>query len=68
LGIQAAARALQLDFVPIADERYDLAMRADALALPALRALLARIESEEFRTAVSALGGYDASASGTVLM
>lgn len=68
LGIQAAARALQLDFVPIADERYDLAIRADALALPALRALLARIESEEFRTAVSALGGYDASASGTVLI
>jgi putative molybdopterin biosynthesis protein len=68
LGIQAAARALQLDFVPIADERYDLAIRADALALPALRALLDLIGSEEFRTAVSSLGGYDASASGTVLM
>jgi putative molybdopterin biosynthesis protein len=67
LGIQAAARALQLDFVPIAREQYDLAIRADALELPALRALLELIASERFRTAVTALGGYDASASGTVL-
>jgi putative molybdopterin biosynthesis protein len=67
LGIQAAARALQLDFVPIANEQYDLAIRADALALPALRALLARVASDEFRAAASALGGYDASASGTAL-
>jgi putative molybdopterin biosynthesis protein len=67
LGIQAAAQALGLDFVPIAREQYDLAIRADALELPSLRALLALIASERFRAAVTALGGYDASRSGAVL-
>jgi putative molybdopterin biosynthesis protein len=68
LGIQAAARALELDFVPVAEEQYDLAIRADAMKLPAVRALLAVIASERFRAAALALGGYDPSASGTILM
>lgn len=65
LGILAAARALDLDFVPIAAERYDLAIRADALALPAMQALLALLTDPEFRTTVASLGGYDLRESGT---
>ncbi|MBI3910567.1 MAG: molybdopterin biosynthesis protein [Armatimonadetes bacterium] len=59
LGILAAARALDLDFLPIAAERYDLAIRPDVLDLPAMRALLAILSDPEFRTQVEALGGYD---------
>lgn len=67
LGILAAARALELDFVPLLKERYDLViprMHADA---PLLAPLLALIRGPEFRAAVAALGGYDTSRMGEVV-
>jgi putative molybdopterin biosynthesis protein len=68
LGILAAARALGLDFVPIAEERYDLAIRGDALASGPVRDLLAILATSEFRTAVEALGGYDLRDCGRLLL
>jgi putative molybdopterin biosynthesis protein len=68
LGILAAARALGLDFVPLAEERYDLAIRGDALAMPALHQLLSLIASERFHRAVAALGGYDLRDCGKLLL
>jgi putative molybdopterin biosynthesis protein len=59
LGILAAAQALQLDFLPLAEERYDLAIPEEFLALPRVRAVLDLIVGEEFRAAVEKLGGYD---------
>lgn len=64
LGILAAARALDLDFVPIAPERYDLAIRADALDLPAMKDLLSLLQDPAFQAQVRALGGYDATRAG----
>ncbi len=68
LGILAAARALGLDFLPVASEQYDLAIRPDALALPRMQALLAVLTDPEFRNEVAALGGYDVSAAGHRLL
>lgn len=65
LGILAAARALDLDFVPIASEQYDLAIRADALDHRAVRTLLEILSTPEFRSRVTDLGGYDPSNSGS---
>jgi putative molybdopterin biosynthesis protein len=59
LGIAAAAQALGLDFVPVADERYDLVIPAEeweGARLAPLRAVLADVR---FRKAVAALPGYD---------
>ncbi len=66
LGIRAAARALQLDFVPLTHEPYELVIpvahyESDLLA--PLRTLLA---DEAFRAAVAALPGYDVSRMGEV--
>lgn len=68
LGILAAARALGLDFVPLAEERYDLAIRGDALASAPMRELLEVIASSEFHAAVAALGGYDLRDCGRLLL
>jgi putative molybdopterin biosynthesis protein len=68
LGILAAARALGLDFIPLAEERYDLAIRGDALATPPVRDLLAIMASPEFHAAVQALGGYDLRDCGRLLL
>ena len=64
LGILAAARAFGLDFVPIAQEPYDLVLRADGLADPLIAALWTLLEQPDFRSAIEALGGYSCAETG----
>ncbi|EPR44404.1 PBP domain containing protein [Desulfovibrio sp. X2] len=59
LGIHAAAKALDLDFVPLARERYDLLVPRPALEDPRIKALLAVVRDPAFQAKVRALGGYE---------
>lgn len=59
LGVKAAARAFGLDFVPVAQEPYDLVLERDTADSERLAPLWALMETAEFRAAVEALGGYD---------
>lgn len=61
LGVRAAARALDLEFVPLAVERYDLAFRCADQGAPWLAALLEALASPALRFDIEALEGYDAS-------
>ena len=68
LGIPAAAQALDLDFVPLFQERYDLAVPlifADALLLAPLNNLL---HDSAFRNEVAALPGYDVGVMGQIIL
>jgi len=67
LGIAAAAIALELDFVPLFTERYDLVIPQDYLDGDLLAPLLEVISSEKFRNSVSALPGYDVREMGKVI-
>lgn len=58
LGILAAARALGLDFVPVATERYDLCIPERFWDDPRVMALVALLSDDSFRAEVDALGGY----------
>ena len=58
LGIRAAARAFDLDFVPVAEEPYDLVLGADTLDDPLLAPLWELLADPGFRAQVEALGGY----------
>lgn len=58
LGIMAAARALDLDFVPIVTESYDLVIPERFFNTPNVRILLETIASDEFKERILALGGY----------
>jgi len=58
LGITAAARALNLDFVPLFKERYDLVIPQQYYASPLLRPLLDLLHDARFRAAVSQMPGY----------
>ncbi len=66
LGILAAAQALDLDFIPVATERYDLLIPCRFWEDPRIQAVLAALRSEAFREAVRALGGYDVSPMGEI--
>lgn len=59
LAIRAAAVALDLDFIPVAEERYDLILPKVFLEDPKVIALLHTIrENSEFRQTVTGLAGY----------
>ncbi len=67
LAILASARALNLDFIAVAKERYDLAIPAEYWDSEMMRRLITVIrEDREFREMVESLGGYDISEMGTV--
>jgi len=67
LAVRAAARALALDFIPVANEQYDLLMADDFFDSPRGQLLLTVISGESFKDAVNALGGYDTEKAGVVL-
>jgi putative molybdopterin biosynthesis protein len=67
LGIAAAAKALDLDFIPLYDERYDLVIPRAYYSDPLLAPLLELLASTDFRTAVSNLPGYDTEVMGTII-
>ena len=68
LAVLSAAQALGLDFVPIAQERYDLAIPREFYDTPMLQALLGIIrQDKEFREQLIAMGGYDVSEMGNVI-
>ena len=68
LGIQSAARAFGLDFVPVAEEPYDLVMDRATAESALLAPLFALMQTAEFRAAVTALGGYDTRETGRVVL
>jgi molybdopterin molybdotransferase/putative molybdopterin biosynthesis protein len=67
LGIQAAARALKLDFVSLAHEQYDLVMTRQTYESERLRPLLDLLHDADFKTAVAAMPGYDVSVMGNLV-
>ena len=64
LGIFAAAKALNLDFIPVVTEQYDLIIPEEYFASDNIRILLEAIRSPEFKTRVEALGGYSTERAG----
>ena len=67
LGVLAAARALKLEFIPVASERYELLGLRSLMGTPGYEALLLVLSDPEFRGEVEALGGYDLSRAGELV-
>ncbi|NTU65271.1 MAG: molybdopterin biosynthesis protein, partial [Chloroflexi bacterium] len=67
LGVRAAARALDLDFVSVEWERYDLVIPQQFYESELLQPLLTLIRRESFRKVVAELEGYDSSGMGNVV-
>ncbi len=58
LGIKSVADALDLDFIPVAEEPYELVYLKEFGSLPGLKALLNALDDKEWRAAVLRMGGY----------
>ena len=68
LGIYAAAKALDLDFIPVVTEQYDLVVPLEFFETEAVQILLEIIKSPAFKKRVEALGGYNTKNTGTVIL
>jgi putative molybdopterin biosynthesis protein len=68
LGIAAAARALDLDFIPVFMERYDFVVPCRYLAGDLLDPLFDMMNDGSFRHAVSALPGYNIKNMGKIVL
>jgi putative molybdopterin biosynthesis protein len=60
----SAAKVLGLPFVPVAQERYELAIRREHQDDPRIRALVRAVQSVEFKETLNRLGGYDTTETG----
>jgi len=67
LGIAAAAQALDLDFLPLFQERYDLVIPQEYYQSDLLAPLLELLGEADFRQAVQKMPGYDIQPMGTVI-
>jgi putative molybdopterin biosynthesis protein len=67
LGIAAAAAALDLQFVPLFKERYDLVIPQAHYSSALLRPLLELLSDRQLRDEVAAMPGYDVSRMGQVV-
>ena len=66
LGIMAAAKALDLDFIPVLSEQYDLVVPSPFVNDHKIQLLISVARSKEFRNRVEALGGYNPEKSGAL--
>jgi putative molybdopterin biosynthesis protein len=66
-GIRAVAQVWGLEFIPLGQERFDLAITRAAFDSPRLRPLLEAIHQPEFRQMAAALSGYDTGDMGKVI-
>jgi putative molybdopterin biosynthesis protein len=66
LGIMAAARALDLDFIPVLKEQYDLVIPSSLVNDSNIQLLISVARSEGFKERVKGLGGYNPERSGAL--
>ncbi len=67
LGVRSAAIALNLDFVPVGWERYDLVIPEEHITHPGIQILLDILNSETFKAALSMQPGYDTHQTGQII-
>ncbi len=67
LGIFAAARALNLDFIPVVTEQYDLIIPERFFDTENIQHLLTTIRTPDFKQRVEKLGGYHTERTGEIL-
>lgn len=67
MGIFAAAKALDLDFLPVAKERYDLIVPNKFLDDPKIKTLRYLINNQVIQDKITALGGYETILTGQIM-
>ena len=67
MGILSAAKALNLDFIPVGNEEYDFAIPVKYLELPHVKNFISVLKSDLFKAKLKELGGYSADKAGEIV-
>lgn len=67
LGIYSAAHAMGLDFIPVAEEEYDFAVRRDTLEMAEIKEFIRILQTDELKERLNELGGYTYENSGEII-
>lgn len=67
MGVLSAARAMDLDFVPVGTEEYDFAIPTKFLQLPHIQAFMEILRSKAFHNRLEELGGYTYDRAGEIV-
>ena len=67
IAIQAAAKILGLDFVPLATERFDLVIPTEFYSAKAVRVFCEALSSDELKSGIIRMGGYETYETGKVV-
>jgi len=67
MGIESAAKVMNLDFIEVGPEEYDFAIRLDSLQLPEVQAFIQVLKSDDFHNKLAKMGGYGWERSGEVV-
>ena len=67
MGIESAARAMNLDFIEVGPEEYDFAIPERFLELPHVQKFLEVLTSKEFADRILQLGGYSLRQTGKMI-
>ncbi|ETW92929.1 MAG: DNA-binding protein, partial [Candidatus Entotheonella factor] len=67
IGIEAVARLIGLDFLPLQEERFDFVIQQQTFFTGSVQNLLSLLGTPEFADLAAQLGGYDTTASGRII-
>lgn len=67
MGIYSAAKAMDLDFIPVGEEEYDFATEKKNLELPKMQAFIEVLKSSGFKEKAMTIGGYELSMAGEII-
>ncbi|MFJ7935142.1 substrate-binding domain-containing protein [Sporosarcina sp. NPDC096371] len=67
VGIEKAARLVDVDFIPIMKEHYDLVIMKTPENTAFIELLQSIVQSDSFQSELEAIGGYDLSRTGQVI-
>jgi putative molybdopterin biosynthesis protein len=67
IGLLAEAEMMDLEFLPLFEERFDLVLPSEEFAGPRFTRLFDDLYSGEFRSKAAGLGGYDTGHTGEVI-
>lgn len=66
LGVYSAARAMNLDFIPLSNEQYDFLLPAEYLEDERVQQFISILSSASFQQQLLDLGGYDVAHTGKI--
>lgn len=66
MGVYSAAQSMNLDFIPLTQERFDLVIPHHHLENAGIQAILSLLEDEAFKTELGKQAGYDSTETGRV--